>query len=144
MSVNCLSMSVSDLVILCYLAVNCSCFPVNWLSSENFRNPNHHKISKSVAIYTSNLYCSTLLIRIAVFSVPLRFEERERCHLYRSMPPICIAIRLSFVSRYFWENLGGCGHRVVPHVLKINYKHSVLTKNGASMSSFFRGQTIFL
>ena len=32
-------------------------------------------------------------------------------HLYRSTPPICIAIRLPFVSQYFWESLGGCGHR---------------------------------
>ena len=34
---------------------------------------------------------------------------------YRNTPPICIAIRLPFVSQYFWENLGGCGHRDVPY-----------------------------
>ena len=59
--------------------------------------------------YASNLYCSTL--------VPLGSKERDKCqyssHLYRSTPPICIAIRLPFVSQYFWENLGGCGHRDV-------------------------------
>ena len=43
-------------------------------------------------------------------------EDRQYSpHLYRSTPPICIAIRLPFVSQYFWENLGGCGHRDVPH-----------------------------
>ena len=73
---------------------------------------------KSIAIhlqfvlqYTSNLYCSTL--------GALRSEEREYCqyssHLYRSTPPICIAIRLPFVSQYFWENRGGCGRRDIPH-----------------------------
>ena len=41
--------------------------------------------------------------------VPLGCKEREKCqyssHLYRSTPPICIAIRLPFVSQCFWENL---------------------------------------
>ena len=72
---------------------------------------------KSIAIhlpfvlqYASKLYCSTL---------PLGSKEREKCqyssHLHRSTPPICIAIRLPFVSQYFWENLCGCGHRDAPH-----------------------------
>ena len=71
---------------------------------------------ESIAIHTSNLNCKTPPICIAVLSVPLRSEEGKHCqyssHLYRSTPPICIAIRLPFVSQYFWENPGGCGHRV--------------------------------
>ena len=52
--------------------------------------------------------------------MPLRFEEGKYCqyssHLYRSTPPICIAIRLQLVSKYSWENHGGGGgHRDVPH-----------------------------
>ena len=38
-------------------------------------------------------------------------------------PPICIAIRLQFVSQYFGENLGGCGHRDVPPQKKLDCKH---------------------
>ena len=48
------------------------------------------------------------------------FKEREilqySSYLYCSTSPICIAIRLPLVSQYFWENLGDCGHRDVPHV----------------------------
>ena len=82
---------------------------------------------KKVSQYTSHLYCSTPPICIAELLVPLGSKEREivsvllpfvsqyASHLYRSTPPICIAIRLPFVSQYFWENLGGCGRRDVPH-----------------------------
>ena len=73
---------------------------------------------KCIAI-RSNLYCNTPPICIAGLSVPLSSQEREilQCssHLYRSTPPICIAVRLPFVSQCFWENLGGCCHRDVPH-----------------------------
>ena len=89
------------------------------LSQKKVRHPNYHYFSKSIAKhlrfvlqYASNLYCSA-------FSVPLSSREREipqySSHLYRSTPPICIAIRLPFVSQCFWENLGGCGQRDVPH-----------------------------
>ena len=36
---------------------------------------------------------------------------------YRNTPPIRIAIRLPFVSQYFWKNLGGRGRRDVPHIV---------------------------
>ena len=75
---------------------------------------------KSIAIrlpfvlqYASNLYCSA-------FGAPYALRKGKYCqyssHLYHSTPPICITIRLPFVSQYFWENLGGCGHRDVPHI----------------------------
>ena len=64
--------------------------------------------------YASNLYCST-------FGAPYALKKGKYCqyssHLYRNMPPICIAISLPFVSQCFWENLGGCGHRDVSHFL---------------------------
>ena len=73
---------------------------------------------KNVSQYASHLYRSTPPICIAVLLVPLGSTEREywqySSHLYRSTPPICIAIRLPFASQCFWENLGGCGHRDVP------------------------------
>ena len=86
--------------------------------SEECQKPQPPLLLKKVSQYTSNLYCNTPPICIAVLLVPLCSEEREICqyssHLYRSTPPICIAIRLPSVSQYFWENLGGCGHRDVP------------------------------
>ena len=70
---------------------------------KDVRNPNHHYFSK-VLQYTSNLYCNTPLICIAVLSVPLSSQEREilqyASHLYRSTPPICIAVRLPFVPQH--------------------------------------------
>ena len=74
--------------------------------------------SQKVLQYTFNLHCNTPPICIAVPSVPLSTQEREilqySSHFYHSTPPICIPIRLPFVLQYFWESLGGCGHRVVP------------------------------
>ena len=95
-----------------------SCVPLFAnLFQKNVGNPNHHYFPKKYR--NSHFYCNTPPICIAVPLVPLRSEERESCqyssHLYRSTPPICIAIRLPFVSQYFWGNLGGCGHRDVPH-----------------------------
>ena len=81
--------------------------------------------SQKVSQYTSHLYCNTPPICIAVLLVPLGSKEREKCqyssHLYRSTPPICIAIHLPFVSQYFWENLGGCGHRDVPQLSAMSF-----------------------
>ena len=82
---------------------------------------------KRVSQYTSHWYCNTPPICIPVLLAPLGSKERERCqcssHLYPSTPPIWIAIRLPFVSQYFWQNLGGCGHRDVPHSLpNLNFK----------------------
>ena len=97
------------------------------LNSEECRKPQPPLLFKRVLQYTSNLYCNTPPIFIAVLSVPLGlsgkgttsvrlpFVTQYASHLYRSTPPICIAMRLPFVSQYLWENLGGCGHRDVPH-----------------------------
>ena len=74
---------------------------------------------KKASQCTSNLYCNTPPICIAVLSVPLHSEERETLsvlhpfvsqyasHLYCNTPPIRIAALL--------RNLGGCGHQNVPH-----------------------------
>ena len=90
------------------------------LKSEECRKPQPPLLLKKVSQYTSHLYCNTPPICTSALLVPLCSEEREYCqyssHLYRSTPPICIAIRLPFVSQYFWENLGGCGHRNVPQL----------------------------
>ena len=100
------------------------------LTSEECRKPQPPLLLKKVLQYTSNLYCNTPPICIAILSVPLSSQEREvlqySSYLHRSTPPICarntppicIAIRLPFVSQYFWENLGGCGQRDVPHNLQ--------------------------
>ena len=40
--------------------------------------------------------------------VLLPYVSQYAPHLYCNTPPICIAVLL-------WENLGGCGHRDVPH-----------------------------
>ena len=62
--------------------------------------------SQTVSQCTSNLYCNTPLVCIAVLSVPLSSQERETLqyssHLYRSMPPICIALLLG-KSRWLWS-----------------------------------------
>ena len=75
---------------------------------------------KEVSQCTSNLYCNTPPICIAVLSVPLHSEEREilsvlhpfvspyASHLYCNAPPIRIAALL--------RNLGGCGHQNDEHV----------------------------
>ena len=72
---------------------------------------------KKVLQYTSNLYCNTPPIYIAVLSVPLSTLEREntsillpfvsQCasHLYRNTPPICIAILL---EKSWWSWSPGC------------------------------------
>ena len=71
---------------------------------------NHHYFSKNIAIhlqfvlqYASNLYCSTT-------RAPTLWGKGSTVRA----PPICVAIRLPFLSQYFWEGLGGCGHRDVP------------------------------
>ena len=85
--------------------------PPNNPSFRKCQKPQPPLLLKKVSQYSPNSYSSAL--------VPLRSDEREYCqfssHLYRSTPPICIAIRLPFVLQYFWTNLGGCGHWDVPH-----------------------------
>ena len=62
-------------------------------------------LKKSIAIHTSNLYCNTPPICIAVLSVPLRSEEREILSVLlpfvsQYATPICIAIGLPFGLHY--------------------------------------------
>ena len=89
------------------------------LNSEECQKPQPPLLLKKVSQYTSNLYCNTPPISLAVLLVAYALKKgnchQYSSHLYRSTPPICIAIRLSFVSQYFWEVPGGCGHRDVPH-----------------------------
>ena len=73
--------------------------------------------TKKVSQYTSNLYCNTPPICIAVILVPLRFEQREILsvllpfvsqyapHLYCNTPPICIAVLL---GKSWWWWSPGC------------------------------------
>ena len=87
------------------------------LFSEESQKPQPPLLLKKVLQYTSNLqyaphlYCSafgaTELSRKGSTSVVLPFVSQCASHLYRDMSPICIAI--------LWQNLGGCGHRDVPH-----------------------------
>ena len=73
--------------------------------------------------YAPNLYCTafgaTEFPGKGNSSVLPPFVLQYASHLYRSTSPICIAIRLPFVSQYFWENLGGCGHRDVPQTQQL-------------------------
>ena len=56
---------------------------------------------------TSNLYCSA-------FDAPYALRNQYPSHLYRSTPPICIAIRLPFALKYFGGKiLVVVGHRNV-------------------------------
>ena len=89
-------------------------------NQKNVRNPNHHYFSKKVLQYAPNLYCTafgaTEFPGKGNSSVLPPFVLQYASHLYRSTSPICIAIRLPFVSQYFWQNLGGCGHGDAPHL----------------------------
>ena len=89
--------------------------------SEECQKPQPPLLLRKVSQCTSNLYYNTPPICFAVLPVRLRsLRKGKYCqyssHLYRSTPPICIEIRLPFVPQYFWENLGCCGHRDVPHL----------------------------
>ena len=75
--------------------------------------------SRKVSQYTSQFvfqYAPKFVLQY--FWCPYTLRKWKSCqyssHLYRSTPPICIAIRLPFVSQHFWENLGGCGHQDAP------------------------------
>ena len=95
------------------------CTKIGILISEECQKPQPPLLLKIVSQYTSYLYCSTPPTCIAVLLAPLDSKERETLsvllpfvsqyasHLYCSTPPICIAVLL--------RNLGGCGHRDVPH-----------------------------
>ena len=87
--------------------------------SEECQKPQPPLLLKKVLQYTSNLYCNTLPVCIAVLSVALSSQRKGR---YFNTPPICIAVRLPLVSQYAshlcrsaLENPGGCSHRDVPH-----------------------------
>ena len=89
------------------------------LELRRMSEPQPPLLLKKVSQCTSNLYCNTPPICIAVLSVSLHSEEREilsvlhpfvlQCasHLYCNTPPTRIAALL--------RNLGGCGHQNVPH-----------------------------
>ena len=74
--------------------------------SEECQKPQPPLLLKKVSQYTSNLYCNTPPICIAVLPVPQRSEEREilsvllpfvsqyASHLYCNTPPICIVVLL--------------------------------------------------
>ena len=84
-------------------------------TTPQMSEPQPPLLLKKVSQCTSNLYCNTPPICIAVLSVPLHSEEREilsvlhpfasqyASHLYCSTPPIRIAALL--------RSLGGCGHK---------------------------------
>ena len=88
------------------------------LVSRMSETPTTTTSRKSIAIRLQ--FVITPSICIAVLLVPYGLRKGKYCqyssHVYRSAPLICIAIRLPFVSQYFWENIGGCGHRDVPHL----------------------------
>ena len=52
--------------------------------------------------------------------------------------PICVAIRLPFVSQHFGENLGGCGHRDVPQCCCL---HTAGCTSTFSLFEAFQGRT---
>ena len=93
-------------------------------SSEECRKPQPPLLLKKVSQYTSNLYCNTPPICIAVLLVPLLSEEREipsvrlpfvsqyASHLYCNTPPICIAILL---GKSWWLWSPGCSPIQVQH-----------------------------
>ena len=58
--------------------------------------------------YASDLYCS------AFGATELSGKGSTSVLLPLECNPIYIAICPPFVSQYFWENLGGCGHQDVP------------------------------
>ena len=82
--------------------------------SEESQEPEPPLLLKKVSQYTSNLYCNTPPICIAVLLVPLRSEEREilsvllpfewqyASHSYCNTPPICIAVLLG-KSWWLWS-----------------------------------------
>ena len=55
---------------------------------------------KKVLQHTSNLYCNTRPICIAVLSVPLSSQERGILQYFSHCKCICIAVQLPFVLQY--------------------------------------------
>ena len=112
----------------------------NPIFQKSVRNPNHHYFSKSIAIhlqifvlqYASNLYCSA-------FGAPtlggkgntvLLCVSQYAFHLYRNMPPICIAVLL---GKSWWRWSPGCFPILARNVLakkKINQRKSKQSRKG--------------
>ena len=72
---------------------------------------------------------------ICIAVLALRSEEREILSVLlpfmSQYDPLCIAIRLPFVSQDFWENLGGGGGHRVGNPLVISVSVASLFRNGA-------------
>ena len=73
-------------------------------------------------------------------AIHLLFVLQYASHLYRNTPPICIAIRLPFVSQYFWENLGGCGHRDAPQI-RLRMQMQMLARSENSLTQSASGDS---
>ena len=81
-------------------------------------NPSHHYFSIKYCKNTSNLFCNTPPICIAVLLVPPRsvllpFVSQYASHLHCNTPPICIAVRLGkilvvAVTRMFPKTKSAC------------------------------------
>ena len=90
---------------------DCSCVLMPAPQIQKNQKPQPPPLLNEVSQYTSNLYCNTPPICIAVLLVPLCSEERGILSVllpfvsqyYCNTPPIRLAVLLG--------NLGGCGHR---------------------------------
>ena len=100
------------------------------------------------------MYYSTPLICIAVLLVPLSSQEREilqySSHLYRSTPPICIAIRRPFVSQYAAHLHHNASGKILAVVVTGKFpisvgvgKRGLLEKGSFQKSPFFRDSREF-
>ena len=117
---------------------------------------------KKVLQYTSNLYCNTPPICLAVLSVPMSCDEREvhsvllpfvsqyASHSYRNTPPICIAILLRKilvvgVTRLQKSTVGGSRGQKLAIFAKIGKFCYSLALISYQRSNFwqFLGSTLF-
>ena len=116
------------------------------LTQKTVRNPNHHHFLKE--------YCNTPPLRtaeksncIAVLQCPQALRRgnysQYSSHVYRGTPPICITIRLLCVPQCFSENLGGWGHRDVPHSQGWGWWGTLLELRMVSMMSLRSARNLF-
>ena len=122
-----------------------------WSLSELFRRMSETPTtttSQKKSQYTSNLYCNTPPICIAVLSVPMRSEEKETLsellpfvsryasHLYCNTPPICIFLGESW---RLWSP--GCSPTIFAEELRDQDPDSTPTPNVCRLSmSFWVGE----
>ena len=78
-------------------------------NQKNARNPNHHYFSKKYCNTPSNCIAIHLQFVLQYFQCPYALRKGEYCqyssHLYRSTPPICIAVLL---RKSWWLWSPGC------------------------------------